>query len=114
MAVSVWKANSIAPQIAALSNNNARMTKMFMIKNSRLRLVPARIPWHGTLKYYCWHVSGELREEQVREQLMTSFRDTRERGQVSYAEFEEYYEGLSVAVTSDDDFINILKNAWSV
>ena len=45
---------------------------------------------------------------------MTSFRDTREQGQVSYAEFEEYYEGLSVAVTSDDDFINILKNAWSV
>ena len=59
-------------------------------------------------------VAGELREEQVRDMFMTSFSGTQERGEVSYAEFEEYYEGLSVGVSSDDDYINILKNAWGV
>ena len=59
-------------------------------------------------------VAGELREEQVRDMFMTSFSGTQERGEVSYAEFEEYYEGLSVGVPSDDDYINILKNAWGV
>ncbi|WAR09393.1 CAYP2-like protein [Mya arenaria] len=34
--------------------------------------------------------------------------------EVSYAEFEEYYEGLSLAVTSDDDFFAILKNTWTI
>ncbi|XP_033741220.1 calcyphosin-2-like isoform X1 [Pecten maximus] len=34
--------------------------------------------------------------------------------EVTYEEFEDYYEGLSIAVDSDDDFANILRNTWSI
>nr|XP_022291385.1 calcyphosin-2-like isoform X2 [Crassostrea virginica] len=33
---------------------------------------------------------------------------------VSYVEFEEYYEGLSLAIEEDQDFINILHNTWNI
>lgn len=33
---------------------------------------------------------------------------------VSYVEFEEYYEGLSLAIEDDADFINILHNTWNI
>lgn len=33
---------------------------------------------------------------------------------VSYVEFEEYYEGLSLAIEDDVDFINILHNTWNI
>lgn len=32
---------------------------------------------------------------------------------VSYEQFEEFYNGLSIVIDSDIDFINILKNSWS-
>jgi len=31
-----------------------------------------------------------------------------------YVEFEEYYEGVSVGIDSDDDFIHMIVNAWGV
>lgn len=46
--------------------------------------------------------------------FLTSFNDTQVKGEVSFREFEEYYEGLSVGIESDSDFENILKNAWNV
>lgn len=53
-------------------------------------------------------------EEQILEMFLASFEDTTVKGQVSFREFEEYYEGLSIGIESDLDFINILKNAWNV
>lgn len=32
--------------------------------------------------------------------------------EVSYSEFEDYYEGLSFGIMDDDDFVNILRNSW--
>ena len=32
---------------------------------------------------------------------------------ISYEQMEEYYNGLSIVVESDQDFINILKNSWN-
>lgn len=32
---------------------------------------------------------------------------------ISYEQFEEYYNGLSIVLDSDEDFINILKNSWN-
>ncbi|CAF0963988.1 unnamed protein product [Brachionus calyciflorus] len=32
---------------------------------------------------------------------------------ITYEQLEEYYNGLSIVVESDDDFINILKNSWN-
>ena len=34
--------------------------------------------------------------------------------EVSYVEFEEYYEGLSIQVDSDEDFMSILRNTWTI
>ena len=34
--------------------------------------------------------------------------------EVSYVEFEEYYEGLSIQVEDDEDFISILRNTWTI
>lgn len=34
--------------------------------------------------------------------------------EVSYVEFEEYYEGLSFSIENDEDFYSILKNTWSI
>lgn len=53
-------------------------------------------------------------EEQILEMFLASFEDTTVKGQVSFREFEEYYEGLSIGIESESDFINILKNAWNV
>ena len=34
--------------------------------------------------------------------------------EVSYVEFEEYYEGLSLGVEDDEDFFSILQNTWTI
>ena len=33
---------------------------------------------------------------------------------ISYEQLEQYYNGLSIAVAEDLDFINILKNSWNI
>ncbi|KAK1785012.1 hypothetical protein P4O66_018438, partial [Electrophorus voltai] len=35
-------------------------------------------------------------------------------GKVSYAEFEDYYEGLSIEIPSDEEYISILTSTWSI
>ena len=57
---------------------------------------------------------GEMREDEARAQFVLSFQESQSQGEVSYAEFEAYYEGLSVGVDRDEDFENIVKNAWGV
>lgn len=34
--------------------------------------------------------------------------------EISYVEFEEYYEGLSISIHSDVEFANILHNTWNI
>lgn len=34
--------------------------------------------------------------------------------EVSYVEFEEYYEGLSLSVDDDEDFYSVLRNTWTI
>ena len=58
--------------------------------------------------------TGECTEDQVMSSFTQCFTEVTERGQVDYAEFEEYYEGLSLSVDSDEDFINILRNSWGI
>uniref|UniRef100_A0AAR2KJZ2 EF-hand domain-containing protein n=1 Tax=Pygocentrus nattereri TaxID=42514 RepID=A0AAR2KJZ2_PYGNA len=33
---------------------------------------------------------------------------------VSYAEFEDYYQGLSIEISNDQEYINILKSTWGI
>ena len=58
--------------------------------------------------------TGECSEAQVLEMFISNFLDTTTRGEVTYEEFAEYYEGLSVCIENNEDFENILKNAWSI
>ncbi|XP_043565807.1 calcyphosin-2 isoform X2 [Chiloscyllium plagiosum] len=60
-------------------------------------------------------LSGECSEQQIR----TSFLDTLQEncinsGEVTYIEFEAYYEGISLEVANDEDFANIMRNCWAV
>lgn len=32
---------------------------------------------------------------------------------IAYEQWEEFYNGLSIVIDSDDDFVNILKNSWT-
>lgn len=46
--------------------------------------------------------------------FLESFATTTVKDELTYREFEEYYEGLSLGIDNDEEFINILKNAWSI
>ncbi|XP_072914968.1 calcyphosin-2 isoform X5 [Hemitrygon akajei] len=60
-------------------------------------------------------LSGESSEQQVH----LAFLDTLQEycaslNEVTYCEFESYYEGLSLGIANDEDFANILRNCWGV
>ena len=57
---------------------------------------------------------GDCREEEVLEIFLEAFSHSQNPKEVTYSEFEDYYEGLSLCVDSDQDFENILKNSWSI
>lgn len=46
--------------------------------------------------------------------FLDDVRESSKQEVISYTEFEEYYEGLSVSLTNDEDFANVLRNTWSV
>lgn len=57
-------------------------------------------------------VSGELSPTQVQHALSAAW-DTRERtGQVPFAEFKDYYAGVSATIESDDEFVALLSALW--
>ena len=73
--------------------------------------------------------SGEISEKDYFEQFLTYFecikaQDANEYRAsiqsninsplISYEQFENYYNGLSLIVESDSAFLNILKNSWSI
>ena len=66
--------------------------------------------------------SGEATEQEVLASFLSTFGhvtgtgagSSRGEPEVTWDEFELYYEGLSLGVESDEDFANILKNSWSI
>ena len=50
----------------------------------------------------------------MEKQFLTSFADVCTGSEVTYIEFEEYYEGLSIVMENDEDFINMMRNCWGV
>ncbi|XP_064628756.1 calcyphosin-2-like [Lineus longissimus] len=59
-------------------------------------------------------ISGESTEVELLKQFLASFSFTQKKGEITFVEFEEYYEGLSLGIHSDEDFINVLKNTWGL
>lgn len=41
-------------------------------------------------------------------------KSTKEGEILEYLEWEEYYDGLSIGIESDQEFVNIFKNLWCV
>lgn len=46
--------------------------------------------------------------------FLVAVRASERQDEVTYIEFEQYYEGLSLGVEHDQDFANILRNTWSI
>ncbi|MGH0122574.1 UNVERIFIED_CONTAM: hypothetical protein FKN15_033665, partial [Acipenser sinensis] len=71
-------------------------------------------------KFYCAKrhpkvLSGEATEEQLRAAFVETMQEfCRDSSAVSYTEFEDYYEGLSIGIIEDEDFANVLKNSWGI
>lgn len=59
-------------------------------------------------------ISGIMDEREVTRSFLESFEDGIMKDHVTFEEFEDYYEGLGLGVRDDEEFANILRNAWSV
>jgi Ca2+-binding EF-hand superfamily protein len=74
--------------------------------------------------------SGEVKEEDFKSNFLSSFEQLNpskvpeffalstttdfKSPIIAYEQFEEYYNGLSITVDTDDDFLKILKNSWNL
>uniref|UniRef100_UPI00398E875A calcyphosin-2 isoform X2 n=1 Tax=Pristiophorus japonicus TaxID=55135 RepID=UPI00398E875A len=59
--------------------------------------------------------SGESSEQQVRSAFLDTLQEScTSPKEVTYCEFEAYYEGLSLGIANDEDFANVLRNCWGV
>ncbi|XP_064417834.1 calcyphosin-2 isoform X2 [Latimeria chalumnae] len=71
-------------------------------------------------KFYCARkhpkvISGEVTEEQIKAAFVETLQEACSvPSEVSYCEFENYYEGLSVGILDDEDFANVLRNSWGI
>ncbi|XP_015764532.1 PREDICTED: calcyphosin-2-like [Acropora digitifera] len=70
-------------------------------------------------KFYCTKkhpkvLSGEAKEWEIEKTFLSSFELCAEKGQVTYAEFEDYYEGVSLGFESDEEFTAMMRNCWGV
>ncbi|XP_062613166.1 calcyphosin-2-like [Saccostrea cucullata] len=84
------------------SSKSGRVTVMDIRKyfNSKFRPPPQAagvVPGMNPVQAFLEAVTASSRQESV-----------------SYVEFEEYYEGLSLAIEKDEDFVNVLHNTWNV
>ncbi|XP_050791477.1 calcyphosin-2 isoform X3 [Gopherus flavomarginatus] len=78
------------------------------------------VPMVDIRKCYCAKkhsrvLSGDVTEEEIKSSFLETLEDAcSNSNEVSYCEFEDYYEGLSIGITDDEDFVNILRNAWGI
>eukprot|EP00079_Xenopus_tropicalis_P033973 XP_017947744.1 PREDICTED: calcyphosin-2 isoform X2 [Xenopus tropicalis] len=78
------------------------------------------IPMIDIRKFYCARkhpqvLSGHSSEEEILSSFLKTLQAAcRNPKEVSYCEFEDFYEGLSIEILSDNDFINILRNSWGI
>ncbi|ELR52080.1 Calcyphosin, partial [Bos mutus] len=56
--------------------------------------------------------SGEWTEEQVLRHFLDNFDSSEKDGQVTLAEFQDYYSGVSASVDTDEEFVAMMTSAW--
>ncbi|KAM7328162.1 hypothetical protein ACRRTK_012254 [Alexandromys fortis] len=60
-------------------------------------------------------ISGHSTEEEIKSSFLETLREACcKSDEVSYGEFEDYYEGLSIGITDDEDFVSILCTPWGI
>ncbi|XP_035874559.1 calcyphosin-2 isoform X2 [Phyllostomus discolor] len=78
------------------------------------------VPIMDIRKCYCAKkhpevISGHSTEEEIKLSFLETLKGTcSESDEVSYGEFEDYYEGLSIGVVEDEDFVTILRAPWGI
>nr|XP_020739414.1 calcyphosin isoform X2 [Odocoileus virginianus texanus] len=56
--------------------------------------------------------SGEWTEEQVLRRFLDNFDSSEKDGQVTLAEFQDYYSGVSASMDTDEEFVAMMTSAW--
>lgn len=60
-------------------------------------------------------LTGDATEEEIKSSFLETLQDACSNpNEVSYCEFEDYYEGLSIGIMDDEDFVNTLRNPWGI
>ncbi|XP_054436270.1 calcyphosin-2 isoform X2 [Pteronotus mesoamericanus] len=60
-------------------------------------------------------ISGHSTEEEIKLSFLETLKDACSKSdEVSYGEFEDYYEGLSIGVVDDEHFVTILRTPWGI
>uniref|UniRef100_A0A2D4MTS3 EF-hand domain-containing protein n=1 Tax=Micrurus spixii TaxID=129469 RepID=A0A2D4MTS3_9SAUR len=78
------------------------------------------VPMVDIRKCYCARkhpqvIAGNATEEEIKSSFLETLEDACSNPtEVSFGEFEDYYEGLSIGILDDEDFINILRNPWGI
>ncbi|NXJ59269.1 CAYP2 protein, partial [Rostratula benghalensis] len=78
------------------------------------------VPMVDISKCYCAKkhplvMAGKATEEEIKSSFLETLGESCSNpNEVSYSEFEDYYEGLSIGIMDDQDFINILRNPWGI
>uniref|UniRef100_A0A8C3JVN0 Calcyphosine 2 n=1 Tax=Calidris pygmaea TaxID=425635 RepID=A0A8C3JVN0_9CHAR len=78
------------------------------------------IPMVDIRKCYCAKkhplvLAGKATEEEIKSSFLETLGESCSNpNEVSYSEFEDYYEGLSTGIMDDEDFVNILRNPWGI
>nr|XP_060633422.1 calcyphosin-2 isoform X1 [Anolis sagrei ordinatus]XP_060633423.1 calcyphosin-2 isoform X1 [Anolis sagrei ordinatus] len=78
------------------------------------------VPMIDIKKCYCARkhpqvLAGNATEEEVKSSFLETLEDACSNpNEVSFSEFEDYYEGLSIGIMDDEDFVNTLRNPWGI
>nr|XP_004655047.1 calcyphosin [Jaculus jaculus] len=56
--------------------------------------------------------SGEWTEDEALQCFLDTFDTTDKDGQVTLAEFQDYYSGLSASMDTDTEFVDMMTSAW--
>jgi len=97
-------------------------TRKFWVRKAFSRIDPAKTGSGKIIdiqKFYCPAkdsavVSGKISESEALDKIVECFQRSRSKTEVSYTEFEAYYEGLSLNFSDDDTFIHVVKNTWTL
>ncbi|KAJ1061984.1 hypothetical protein K5549_008151 [Capra hircus] len=60
-------------------------------------------------------ISGHSTEEEIKASFLETLKNACSKSdEVSYGEFEDYYEGLSIGIVDDEDFVSVLCTPWGI